>query len=149
VEIVFARVAGIDVHKRQVTVAVRVSDDQSGGGESRVQLVRRFPTFYGALREMAEWQEHLSSLAPGPAALQIGGDRPTHIRRQRQPVGSSALAAHHQFACPPVDVIEPQPGHLAGPQPQPQHRGDHRVVASARPPNDDHSKQATRWHPAW
>lgn len=40
-EIVFARVAGIDVHKRQVTVAVRVSDDQSGGGESRVQLVGR------------------------------------------------------------------------------------------------------------
>ena len=55
VEIVFARVAGIDVHKRQVTVAVRVPGDQSGGGESRVQLVRRFSTFYGALREMAEW----------------------------------------------------------------------------------------------
>ena len=75
-------------------------------------------------------QEHLSSLAPRPAALQIGGDRRAHIRGQRQPVGSSALAAHHQFACPPVDVIEPQPGHLAGPQPQPQHRGDYRVVAS-------------------
>ena len=54
-EIVFARVAGIDVHKRQVTVAGRVPGDQSGGGESRVQLVRRFATFYGALREMAEW----------------------------------------------------------------------------------------------
>jgi transposase len=52
---VFARVAGIDVHKRQVTVAVRVPKDQCGDGESRVQLVRRFPTFYGALREMAEW----------------------------------------------------------------------------------------------
>ena len=75
-------------------------------------------------------QEHLSSLAPRPAALQIGGDRPTHIRRQRQPIRSSALAAHHQFACPPVDVIEPQPGHIFGPQPQPQHRGDQRVVAS-------------------
>ena len=55
VEIVFSRVAGIDVHKRQVTVAVRVPSDQSGGDEVRAQRVRRFATFYGALLEMASW----------------------------------------------------------------------------------------------
>jgi transposase len=56
VEIMFSRVAGIDVHKRQVTVAVRIPDDMDvGGGEGRVQKVRRFSTFYGALIEMAEW----------------------------------------------------------------------------------------------
>ena len=55
-EIVFSRVAGIDVHKRQVTVAVRVPDDAGdSGGEPRAQKVRRFATFYGALIEMAEW----------------------------------------------------------------------------------------------
>lgn len=56
-EIMFSRVAGIDVHKRQVTVAVRVPGDadDSGGGEPRAQKVRRFATFYGALLEMAEW----------------------------------------------------------------------------------------------
>lgn len=54
-EIVFSKVAGIDVHKRQVTVAVRVPDDTGDGGEPRAQKVRRFATFYGALVEMAEW----------------------------------------------------------------------------------------------
>jgi transposase len=53
-EIVFSKVAGIDVHKRQVTVAVRVPDD-GGGGQARAQKVRRLATFYGALLEMAEW----------------------------------------------------------------------------------------------
>jgi transposase len=55
-EIMFSKVAGIDVHKRQVTVAVRVPDDAGdGGGEARAQKVRRFATFYGALLEMAKW----------------------------------------------------------------------------------------------
>ncbi|KAA0015717.1 IS110 family transposase [Antrihabitans cavernicola] len=54
-EILFSRVAGIDVHKRQVTVAVRAPDSESSGGEARIQRVRRFATFYGALLEMAEW----------------------------------------------------------------------------------------------
>ena len=55
-EIMFSRVAGIDVHKRQVTVAVRTPDGAGDGtGEARAQKVRRFATFYGALLEMAEW----------------------------------------------------------------------------------------------
>jgi transposase len=56
VEIVFSKVADIDVHKRQVTVAVRVPDDAGdSGSEARAQKVRRFATFYGALLKMAEW----------------------------------------------------------------------------------------------
>jgi transposase len=51
VEIVFERVAGIDVHKRQVTVAVRVP----GPAGVRGQQVRRFSTFWAGLQEMAAW----------------------------------------------------------------------------------------------
>ena len=43
-----------------------------------------------------------------PPALQIGGDRLADVGRQRQPVLAGALAAHHQLAGAPVDVIEPQ-----------------------------------------
>lgn len=50
-EIVFKRVAGIDVHKRQVTVAVRVP----GPAGARGQQVRRFSTFWAGLQEMAAW----------------------------------------------------------------------------------------------
>jgi transposase len=51
-EIVFSRVAAIDVHKKQVTVAVRVPGDQPG---QRHQQIRRFATFYARLREMTAW----------------------------------------------------------------------------------------------
>jgi transposase len=54
VEIVHPRVAGIDVHKKQVTVAVRVP-----GKRGRHQQVRRYTTFYAALREMAAWLTEL------------------------------------------------------------------------------------------
>ena len=50
-EIVFSKVAGIDVHRRQVTVAVRVPDDAGdSGGEPRAQKVpRRRPPDYATL----------------------------------------------------------------------------------------------------
>lgn len=48
---VFDRVAGIDVHKRQVTVAVRVPGPEG----TRVQQVRRFATFWSGLQEMTAW----------------------------------------------------------------------------------------------
>jgi transposase len=52
VEIVYQRVAGIDVHKKQITVAVRTSGEQAG---QRRQQVRKYATFYRALQEMTEW----------------------------------------------------------------------------------------------
>lgn len=51
-EIVYPRVAAIDVHKKQITVALRIPGAQAG---QRRQQVRKYPTFYTALREMTAW----------------------------------------------------------------------------------------------
>jgi transposase len=45
-------VRGIEVHKDQVTVAVRLPGQGPGGRETRV---RKFGAFYGVLREMTRW----------------------------------------------------------------------------------------------
>jgi transposase len=50
VEIVYPRSAAIDVHKKQITVAVRTPGESAG---QRRQQLRKYPTFYSALREMA------------------------------------------------------------------------------------------------
>jgi transposase len=52
VEIVYSRVAGIDVRKKQVTVAVRTPSDQPG---QRRQRVRRFATYRHTLQELTAW----------------------------------------------------------------------------------------------
>ncbi|MCA1693223.1 MAG: hypothetical protein LC749_00025 [Actinobacteria bacterium] len=51
-EIIFPWVAAIDVHKKQVTVAVRTPGQQPG---QRRQQVRTYATFYRALRQMTGW----------------------------------------------------------------------------------------------
>jgi transposase len=52
VQVLYERCAGIDVHKDQVTVAVRTP----GVGPGRRQTqVRKFRAFYGVLAEMARW----------------------------------------------------------------------------------------------
>jgi transposase len=50
--VLYERCAGIDVHKDQVTVAVRTPGDGPGG---RRLEVRKFRAFYGVLTEMARW----------------------------------------------------------------------------------------------
>lgn len=50
-EVLYPFVGGIDVHKKQVTVTVRVPD-ASGG---RREVTRRFGTFYRDLLRMARW----------------------------------------------------------------------------------------------
>jgi transposase len=50
-QVLYERCAGIDVHKDQVTVAVR----QPGRGRERQTTVRKFAAFYGVLREMTRW----------------------------------------------------------------------------------------------
>jgi len=50
VEILYPRVGGIDVHKKQVTVTARIP-----GGGGRSQVTRTFKTFYGDLLAMASW----------------------------------------------------------------------------------------------
>ena len=51
-QVLYQRCAGIDVHKDQVTVAVRLPGQGPGGREARV---RKFGAFYGVLREMTRW----------------------------------------------------------------------------------------------
>ena len=51
-QVLYERCAGIDVHKDQVTVAVRVPGSGPGG---RGVTVRKFGAFYGVLREMTRW----------------------------------------------------------------------------------------------
>src|SRR6266536_5917493 len=51
-EIVYPRVAGIDVGKKVVAVAVRTPGDQPG---QRHQQLRKYRTFYPTLREMVGW----------------------------------------------------------------------------------------------
>jgi len=51
-QVLYERCAGIDVHKDQVTVAVRLPGPGPGGRDTRV---RKFAAFYGVLREMTLW----------------------------------------------------------------------------------------------
>jgi transposase len=66
-DIVHPRVAGIDVHKKVVWVAVRLPGDQPGG---RVVTVRRFVTFWRQLQKMAAW---LAELGVSDAAMESTG----------------------------------------------------------------------------
>ena len=66
-QVMYQRCAAIDVHKDQVTVAVRVPGDGPGG---RVTTVRKYPAFYGVLREMAGW---LASLGVTQVAMEATG----------------------------------------------------------------------------
>jgi transposase len=51
-QVLYERCAGIDVHKDQVTVAVRLPGPGPGGRDTRV---RKFAAFYRVLREMTLW----------------------------------------------------------------------------------------------
>lgn len=63
----YERCAGIDVHKDQVTVAVRTPGDGLGGRQTQV---RKFRAFYGVLTEMARW---LVSLQVSHVAMEATG----------------------------------------------------------------------------
>jgi transposase len=52
VQVLHQRCAGIDVHKDQVTVAVRLPGSGPAGRDTQV---RKFAAFYGVLREMTGW----------------------------------------------------------------------------------------------
>ena len=66
-QIVYQRCAAIDVHKDQVTVAVRLPGAGPGGRDTQV---RKFPAFYGVLREMAAW---LAGLGVTHVAMEATG----------------------------------------------------------------------------
>jgi transposase len=66
-DVVHPRVAGIDVHKRVIWVAVRVPGE--GPGE-RTVVVRRFSSFWRSLQTMAAW---LAELGVTDAAMESAG----------------------------------------------------------------------------
>ncbi len=66
-QVLYQRCAGIDVHKDQVTVAVRVPGAGPGGRDTQV---RKFRAFYGVLREMTRW---LASLGVTHVAMEATG----------------------------------------------------------------------------
>lgn len=51
-EIIYERVAAIDIGKKIIAVAVRTPDERGG---KRRQLVRKFDTYWRTLAEMAAW----------------------------------------------------------------------------------------------
>jgi transposase len=66
-DIVHPRVAGIDVHKKVIWVAVRLPGDRPGG---RTVTVRRFATFWRQLQKMAAW---LAELGVSHVAMESTG----------------------------------------------------------------------------
>jgi len=66
-EVVHPRVAGIDVHKKVIWVAVRLPGQASG---ERAVTVRRFQAFWRPLRQMAAW---LAELGVTDAAMESTG----------------------------------------------------------------------------
>src|ERR1700738_4626078 len=66
-DIVHPRVAGIDVHKKVIWVAVRLPGGAPG---ARTLTVRRFLTFWRSLQKMAAW---LSGLGVTDAAMESTG----------------------------------------------------------------------------
>jgi transposase len=83
-EILYPRVGGIDVHKKQISVTARTPDGDRVG--ARRQTTRTFRTFYGELLEMARWLvaergvRHVAMESTGPywwpvysALREVGG----------------------------------------------------------------------------
>jgi transposase len=66
-DIVHSRVAGIDVHKKIIWVAVRLPGDRPG---QRALTVRRFATFWRQLQKMAAW---LAGLGVTDVAMESTG----------------------------------------------------------------------------
>jgi len=67
VDIVHPRVAGIDVHKKVVWVAVRLPGETPG---ERKVIIKRFKTFWRPLQKMAAW---LAELGVTDAAMESTG----------------------------------------------------------------------------
>ncbi len=89
-------------------------------------------------------QEHLSLGTPGPAMAQVAGDRLAHVAGQGQALLGVALAAHHDFPGPPVDVVEAQRGDLGGPQPEAGQQYQDGVITLARRPAAVTARQQRR-----
>jgi hypothetical protein len=75
-EIVHPRVAGLDVHKKQVTVAVLLPGASPG---DRTVQVRQFRTFWRTLQQMAAWLVELGVWRPIERDWAYVGDDATNV----------------------------------------------------------------------
>ncbi len=70
-------------------------------------------------------QEHRAALCPRTATPEDAGHRGADVGRERESIVTTALTVHDQLPGSPIDVVEGQPGDLAGPQPEAcQHQQD-------------------------
>jgi transposase len=90
-EIVVARVAGLDVHKDTVMAAVRVPDDRGG----RTQTVREFRTYTADLMALRDW---LASAGVNQVVMEATGvywKPPWHVLEGAGPWELMLVNAHH------------------------------------------------------
>ena len=85
-EILYERVAGLDVHKTSVMVSVRLPDPQRPG--RRLEKTRRFAAFYRDLLDMASW---LVGLGVGHAAMEATGVYWVPVWQALREVGGAGL----------------------------------------------------------
>ena len=125
-EIVYERVAGIDVGKKEVAVTVRVPGQTP---RSRAQQTRKFRTFYPVLRQMVDWLVDQGVTHVAMEATGCTGSPGPQDRRERQrmagPVARVRPAAR-QFH--PAQGDRRDPG--ADPLPQEDHPGPHPGTAT-------------------
>ena len=81
-EIIYQRVAGIDVGQKEVAVTVRTP--ATGPGAPRVEVMRKFKTFYPVLAVMAAWLTELGG-THGPLPPRRDRAAGTSVRGWPQP----------------------------------------------------------------
>ena len=107
-------------HRAKPGTAGGTSDDGRHRATAQAGMGRPHPHEYLSNRGRA-----------GPAAAQVGGNRLADIDRQRQLVHPVTLSVNRDLPSPPVQVLQVQRRHLAGPEPEPQYHDDHRIVTPA------------------
>ena len=96
----------------------RGSDDRAADARARQGTARRFAA-----------QKHLPLVAVWPGLQDVVPQRISHVLRQRQFRLPPRLAADPDDGPVPVDVVESQPGDIAGPERQPGEQQQGRLVA--------------------
>jgi hypothetical protein len=133
-EVMYERVAAIDVGKKEIAVAVRTPGE--GPGAARVQKIRKFKTFYPVLAQMVAWlvengvthvamestgvywRRVFHALCEGDAGFEILLVNAGHVRRLRH--HSERLhSAHGRARRRPASVV-PTHDHV-----RPRHRSTH------------------------
>jgi hypothetical protein len=94
--------------------------------------VNRSPRVLKCYQWYAMANKHPANRTAGPVMAQIGGNGFSHLDRQGHEDGLTALAPNGYLALLPIDVLQVQSDHLAGPEPQPCKQKEDRVV----PPGD-------------